>query len=383
MQMTEEIKATHSVPSDLKQIPIVWKYELLKYLRSKRLLASLAIAVVVLGLLYALPPALGQPYSGTDSGAALYMLPAETFPGGSGGPFNPTAAGIINRSQIDVDTLVVYMDGDQYPAGSGANWFVSKLTFEGQSVYVVFFMQDVTGHVMTASYDWYTAAESFETLFLNFAGILVVVCATFFGADALVSEFQNRTGYLIFPNPVRREVLFFGKFAASMTAGILVMTLFYGVLAGLSAYTARGIDDDYILSYAFALEYLLAVMAVAYLISTLSEGDDRGDGPDVLPVHHDPAHRGRHLVVHGVEGGGVGHIRIGRAHIHPDGPLPDRLDAGIPRRVHDQQLLSRPVHGGDSDARVCGSRRADQPRAVQEEAVGGLGGGGGGTCGGG
>lgn len=272
MQMTEEINATHSVPSDLKQIPIVWKYELLKYLRSKRLLASLAIAVVVLGLLYALPPALGQAYSGTDSGAALYMLPAETFPGGSDGPFNPTAAGIINRSQIDVDTLVIYMDGDQYPAGSGANWFVSKLTFEGQSVYVVFFMQDVAGHVMTASYEWYTAAESFETLFLNFAGILVVVCATFFGADALVSEFQNRTGYLIFPNPVRREVLFFGKFAASMTAGILVMTLFYGVLAGLSAYTARGIDDDYILSYAFALEYLLAVMAVAYLISTLLKG---------------------------------------------------------------------------------------------------------------
>ena len=270
--MTEEIKATHSVPSDMKQVPIVWKYELLKYLRSKRLIASMAIAVVVLGLLYALPPALGQPYSGRDTGVEIFLYPGDVFSSGGDGLINPTAAGTINRSQIDLDTLVIYMDGVEYPAMNGANWFIVKFTLEGQSLYLVSFMQNVTGHVMTASYDWYTAPASFETLFLNFAGILVVVCATFFGADALVSEFQNRTGYLIFPNPVRREVLFFGKFAASMTAGILVMTLFYGVLAGLSAYTARGIDDDYILSYAIALEYLLAVMAVAYLISTLLKG---------------------------------------------------------------------------------------------------------------
>ena len=270
--MTEEIKAIHTVPSDLKQIPIVWRYELLKYLRSKRLIASMAIAVVVLALLYALPPLLGQSYSGTDSDVTLVLQPAGNFTDGSGGPVSLTAAATIDRSQIDLDTLVIYMDGVEYPASSGVNWFISKLTLEGQSTYVVFFTQDVSGHIMTATYDWYTSPASFETTFLNFAGILVVICATFFGADALVSEFQNRTGYLIFPNPVRREVLFFGKFAASMTAGILVMTLFYGALAGLSAYTARGIDDDYILSYAIALEYLMAVMAVAYLISTLLKG---------------------------------------------------------------------------------------------------------------
>ena len=87
-----------------------------------------------------------------------------------------------------------------------------------------------------------------------------------------MSEFQNRTGYLVFPNPMKRSVLFLGKFSASLTAGLMVVTIFYISIAVLSLISARGIDDDFLLSYGYAVEYLAAAMAVAYLISSILKG---------------------------------------------------------------------------------------------------------------
>lgn len=266
-------KRLHRVPPDFMQVPIIWRYELLKYLRSWRLLASVVIVVVILGLLYLLPPALDRPYSGSDVGVELWILSPEDLGGlVPPGPMAPSALGMINRSQIDTETLEIFRNGTPYDAASGANWFLSKITYQGQSVYLLFFMQDIGDDVITANYDWYTSPQTFETLFLGFANILIIICATFFGADALVGEFQNRTGYLIFPNPVKRMTLFFGKYAASITASLLVVGLFYGGVAGLSAYEARGIDDDFGMSFAFAVEFLAATMAIAYLISSVLKG---------------------------------------------------------------------------------------------------------------
>jgi ABC-2 type transport system permease protein len=179
--MSETVKAHRHIPSDAAQVPIVWRYELLKYLRSKRLVASIAVAAVVVGLIYAIP----------------------------------------------------ILTGDGY------------------------------GNATT---------EQFSVNFVQFASILVVICATFFGADSIVGEFQSRTGYLVFPTPMKREVLFVGKFMASMTSGIVVMTLFYLGVGGLSFATVGGVDVDFFASYGFALEYLLAAMAVAYFISSIMKG---------------------------------------------------------------------------------------------------------------
>ena len=179
--MTETTKVHRHLPGDEVQVPIVWRYELLKYFRSKRLIASVAIAALVVGLIYAIPILTGDGYDNTTK-------------------------------------------------------------------------------------------EQFSLNFVQFGNILVVICATFFGADSIVGEFQSRTGYLIFPTPMKREVLFLGKFVASMTSGIVVMTLFYLGVGGLSFATVGGADADFFASYGFALEYLLAAMAVAYLISSVMKG---------------------------------------------------------------------------------------------------------------
>lgn len=273
--MSEGAPHEHKVPSDLTQVPIIWKYELLRYLRSKRLIASVAIAFVVIGLIYILPPALGTPYSGTrtDSRVQIVGLEAMGVPLGSL-PFQ--SIGLLNDTGVHLSTIAVFVNGTELPKGA-TTWVITgtsgapDVSIPGVDVVLLFF-GNMSMSTVTASYDWSMPAQDFEGTFLGFASILIVICATFFGADAIVGEYQNRTGYLMFPNPVRREVLFFGKYAASMTAGMAVIAIFYVSIIVLSVFSVGAIDNDIGLSFAFALEYMMATMAIAYLISSILKG---------------------------------------------------------------------------------------------------------------
>ncbi len=279
--MEQNSRPHRKLPSDLVQIPIVWTYEILKYLRSWRIVASIAIVVAMLALLYALPPALGRPYTGTDTDRVLWV---QDF-----GELNTTLPGLpapqsfaaLNRSLIDEDSLAIRVDGAPYPSANGLNWIYTELSFSEQlpsfmggdsRLNVIIFMENVTDSIVTATYDWSTTEEDFNGIFLSFATILIIIAATFFGSDAIVGEFQNRTGYLVFPTPLKRWVLFFGKFAASITAGLVVTVLFYAGVALLSFTTIGGVDDDFALSLAFAIGFLVAATAVAYLISSVLRG---------------------------------------------------------------------------------------------------------------
>ncbi len=262
------------VPSDTAQVPIVWRYELLKYLRSWRIIVSALLAIVVLALIFLLPPALGHPYSGTDTNIALDTIP---IPGSPNPLFPYSSAAPLGRTGVDIKNMDVYANGSLYPV---SNWTLVNLEKDFPALkallpgvsYAVLFKDNVTGKAMTATFDWRTTPQDFESFFVSFASILIIICATFFGADALVGEFSNRTGYLIFPTPMKRHVLFFGKFAASLTAGLIVIGLFYAGISILSLIAAHGIDDHFLTSFAYAVEYLLALTAVAYLISSLMKG---------------------------------------------------------------------------------------------------------------
>lgn len=264
--MAESQHHARKLPTDVEQIPIVWRYELLKYLRSKRLIGSVAIAALVIALIFVIPLATGSPYSGTDKAVKVWVTGPE-----SSGMQLVGGIGFLNRSVVVVSSIEVFQNGTLYPSGSGANWTFSN-TALGQGVNVILFTQNTTNHTYTATYRWHNTSESFASNFAGFANLLIVICATFFGADAIVSEYQARTGYLIFPNPIRRVSIYLGKFGASMTAGIFVIGVFYAATGVLSLVSVSGLDKDFLLSFAFALEYLLAVMSIAYLISTLMKG---------------------------------------------------------------------------------------------------------------
>ena len=109
--------------------------------------------------------------------------------------------------------------------------------------------------------------NAFVSTFATFTGLLVVLSGVLFAADALVSEHEKRTGYFLFPNPVRREVLVLGKITASLIVSGAVISLYYGAAAIAALIVTKSLTWDVGLSYLYALSYMTAVVGIAYLVS--------------------------------------------------------------------------------------------------------------------
>jgi ABC-2 type transport system permease protein len=104
---------------------------------------------------------------------------------------------------------------------------------------------------------------------LSFLGILSILSATFFGADAIVSEYESKTGYFLFPNPIRKTAIFLGKFIASALVSVGAIALYY-VIAVVSVRVIDGsIPANTGLSFAYSVVYLFAILAIAYLFSAI------------------------------------------------------------------------------------------------------------------
>jgi ABC-2 type transport system permease protein len=111
--------------------------------------------------------------------------------------------------------------------------------------------------------------KEFITNMLSFLGVLSVLSATLFGADAIVSEYESKTGYFLFPNPIRKTSIFLGKFIASALVSVGAITLYY-LIALVSVRIIDGsIPANTGVSFAYSLLYLFAILAVAYVFSAV------------------------------------------------------------------------------------------------------------------
>jgi ABC-type transport system involved in multi-copper enzyme maturation permease subunit len=166
-----------ALPTDFQQIGSIAKYEVYKYLRSRRLVSVVIIEAIVITLILAIPPLLGRSYAA-----------------------NPA---------------------------------------------------------------------DFTATFAQFTYLLAIISATMFAGDALVSEFQQRTGYLIFPNPVKRWVFFAGKLLASLAVVGLVLVIYYAVaiLAGVAL--TGSVSDLQFASLGLAYLFGAACVGIAYLLSSV------------------------------------------------------------------------------------------------------------------
>ncbi len=167
-----------ALPSDMEQVKVVAKYDILKYLRSRRLLGILVIEVLVLLLITAL-------------------------------------LATSNRTHT---------------------------------------ADEVVGQYTT------------------FVSILIVLGATLFGGDAIVSEFQGRTGYLLFPNPVKKVSILAGKFLSSLAAMGLMLIIYYAVAIIAGQDIGHGLSTAAFASLGLAIPYGIAAFAVAHPIRPVMKG---------------------------------------------------------------------------------------------------------------
>jgi len=107
---------------------------------------------------------------------------------------------------------------------------------------------------------------------LSIGAMLATIGAIFFAGDAIAGEFESKTGYILFPNPVRRTTLVIGKYLACYAAVILLILLGY-VIVCISLLAIHGhIPIETAKSFGLCLLYAGSVLSVTFFFSSVSKG---------------------------------------------------------------------------------------------------------------
>ncbi len=111
-------------------------------------------------------------------------------------------------------------------------------------------------------------AYSYASTYASSVTILAALAATFFGADALLGEFEHGTGYVLFPQPVSRSSVFLGKLLAALGLATLTLGAYYAIMAGATAFVKGAVPVEMAYSFLLALLYTTAALGLAFLLSS-------------------------------------------------------------------------------------------------------------------
>jgi ABC-2 type transport system permease protein len=104
----------------------------------------------------------------------------------------------------------------------------------------------------------------------SFVSLVIILSAAFFGGDAISGEFQNRTGYFLVPNPIRRSAIYVGKWIAALVASTIILVVFAAIiLANGLFYFPGNVPWEFEQSLAFAWVYLVAALSLTFAFSSL------------------------------------------------------------------------------------------------------------------
>lgn len=103
---------------------------------------------------------------------------------------------------------------------------------------------------------------------VTFVPFLTILISLFFGGDAIASEYDKKTGYFLFPNPIRRWTILWGKFIASFLASIMALLLFWGIALGDTYYYFSEITPEMWQSLALSVLYLLSLLSLTFMFSS-------------------------------------------------------------------------------------------------------------------
>jgi ABC-2 type transport system permease protein len=96
--------------------------------------------------------------------------------------------------------------------------------------------------------------------------------AVFFAGDAIAGEYEGKTGFLLFTNPIKRELLWTGKYLAGFIAIALMMIFTYIIIAISLMAIYQEIPVEIFQSFGLALFYAAATLSTTFLFSAISKG---------------------------------------------------------------------------------------------------------------
>jgi len=109
-------------------------------------------------------------------------------------------------------------------------------------------------------------------IFVTSMSTIAILGAVFFAGDAIASEFERKTGYILFPNPVRRITLVAGKYIACFIATAAILALAYLISTGALLGFYRRLPGGILGSFAIALMLACCVLSIAFTFSSLLKG---------------------------------------------------------------------------------------------------------------
>jgi ABC-2 type transport system permease protein len=107
---------------------------------------------------------------------------------------------------------------------------------------------------------------------LTFGPSLAALGAVFFAGDAIAGEFESKTGYMLFTNPIRRTTLVIGKYLACLIAVALLIVFTYIIIAISLLAIYQEVPLEMLTSFGLCLLYASAVLSVTFLFSAVSKG---------------------------------------------------------------------------------------------------------------
>src|SRR5690348_2287642 len=149
--------------------------------------------------------------------------------------------------------------------------------FRSRRFFVLLIIGLIISALLTVLVGYYRP-ESFLSSALNFysswwAGsitFVIILSGIFFGGDAISGEFQNKTGYFLVGNPLRRSSIYVGKWIAALTASLIILAIYAAIAIGNGIYYfGANIPYQYGESLIFSVLYLIAVLGFTFFFSSL------------------------------------------------------------------------------------------------------------------
>jgi ABC-2 type transport system permease protein len=116
-----------------------------------------------------------------------------------------------------------------------------------------------------------TSLQFYSTWWGDSATFVVVISAIFFGGDAISGEFQNKTGYFLVGNPIRRSSIYVGKWIAAFIGSLIVIVIFTAITIANGVYYFGGnaFPSQFGEAWVFSIVYLIAALGFAFFFSSM------------------------------------------------------------------------------------------------------------------
>lgn len=120
--------------------------------------------------------------------------------------------------------------------------------------------------------DHYPSSVMAMAAMLSAGPSLAAIGAVFFAGDAIAGEYEGKTGFLLFTNPIKRTTLWSGKYIAAFIA-VTLMIIFSYIISAVSLAVIYGeVPIEMLESFGICLLFAAAVLSMTFFFSAISRG---------------------------------------------------------------------------------------------------------------